>query len=533
MSETRSPQPGTLDFHARANPNGVALVDGGARRTWDELDARAGRLASFLRDRLGMAPGDRVAWMLYNRGEYYDLAFALQKLGCLGVPIGYRLTGGEAAYIVDNSDAKAVLCQDVFAERLAGARGAMPKVSDERFVVVADGGDPAWRDHLPRATALDDALAAGSPERFLGTAGGLGGGSIIYTSGTTGRPKGAFRDPSDARLRAEIGTFMLAIIQAFRYAPPDVHLLSCPLYHSAPPAIALITHALGGTVVIQRRFDPEEMLRLIQDERVTSAFVVPTMLNRIGALPDEVIARYDLSSMQRLIVGAAPFPYPLKRRTVEIFPNPCVYEFYGATETGFNTVIGPEDQLRKPGSCGKALPTCEMRIVDDEGKEVPTGQIGTLYVRNPILISGYYKNRQATEECLRDGFFTVGDMAKVDDEGFYYVVDRKKDMIISGGVNIYPAEIEAALRLHPEVYDCAVIGVPNDEWGEEVKAVVQLRPGAAATAESIRAFLAEHVADYKLPRSVDFVDELPYNPSGKLLKRELRARYWEGAGRTI
>jgi acyl-CoA synthetase (AMP-forming)/AMP-acid ligase II len=257
------------------------------------------------------------------------------------------------------------------------------------------------------------------------------------------------------------------------------------------------------------------------------------MLNRITALPEAVRARYDLSSMKRLLVGAAPFPYPLKRKTVELFPNPCVYEFYGATETGFNTVIGPAHQLTKPGSCGQALPGNEIRIVDDEGKEVPTGEIGTLYVKNPILISGYYKNKKATDECIVEGFFSVGDMAKVDDEGFYYIVDRKKDMIISGGVNIYPAEIEAELRKHPAVYDCAVIGVPNDEWGEEVKAVVQTHPGAHADADEIKTFLARHLADYKLPRSVDFVDALPYNPSGKLLKRELRARYWEGSGRTI
>ena len=286
-------------------------------------------------------------------------------------------------------------------------------------------------------------------------------------------------------------------------------------------------------MVIQRRFDAEETLRRIQDEQITSAFMVPTMLNRICALPEDVIGRYDLSSMQRLIVGAAPFPDPLKRKAVALFPKPCVYEFYGATETGFNTIIGPQDILRKPGSCGKLTVENEMRIVDDEGKEVPTGEIGTLYVKNPILISGYYKNKQATDECVEDGFFSVGDMARVDDEGFLYIVDRKKDMIISGGVNIYPAEIEVELRTHPAVYDCAVIGVPNDDWGEEVKAIVHLKEGAAADADAILQFLGERLADYKLPRSIDFVEELPYNPSGKVLKKELRQRYWEGAGRSI
>jgi fatty-acyl-CoA synthase/long-chain acyl-CoA synthetase len=526
----QTPAPGSLDAHARGNPQGIAVVDGDLRRSWEAWEDRACRLGSFLRDRFDLEPGDRVAWMLYNRAEHYDLAYALQKIGCLGVPIGYRLTGPEAAYIIDDSDAKAIVCQDVFAERLAGALVGMPRISEDRFVVVDDTLD--WRRHLPKATSLEEAVELGHGERFLAEGTGLSG-SIIYTSGTTGRPKGAFRDPGDPDMGAKIAQLMIGVVQAFGYAPPDTHLLTCPLYHSAPPVFALITHVLSGTVVIQRRFDAENTLRVIQDERISSAFVVPTMLNRIFALPEETLARYDLSSMKRLIVGAAPFPYPLKRKTVELFPSPCVYEFYGATETGINTVIGPEDQLRKPGSCGKVLPTNDIRIVDDEGDEVPEGEIGTLYVKNPILITSYYKNKKATDECIVDGYFTVGDMAKVDEEGFYYIVDRKGDMIISGGVNIYPAEIEAELRRHPDVYDCAVIGVPNEEWGEEVKAVVQLREGAEATADEIREFLAERTADYKVPRTVDFVDELPYNPSGKLVKKQLRAKYWEDAGRSI
>ncbi len=529
MSED-APAPGSYDAHVQSNPGGLALIDDEHRLTWDAWEEQACRLGSFLRDRFTLEPGDRVAWMLYNRAEFYVISYALTKIGCIGVPVGYRLTGSEAAYIADNSDSKAFVCQDVFAEEIAGAFAEMPRISEDRFIVVGDAVE--WRKHLPKATSLQEALEAGSPERFRAQ-GTSTGGSIIYTSGTTGRPKGAFRDPGDPNMRAEITKLMIGIVQTFDYSPPDTHLLTCPLYHSAPPAIALITHLLGGTVVIQRRFDPEGTLRMIQDEGITSAFVVPTMLNRITSLPEEVKARYDLSSMKRLLVGAAPFPYPLKRKTVELFPNPCVYEFYGATETGFNTVIGPDDILRKPGSCGKLLPGNEMRIVDDEGREVATGEIGVFYVKNPILISGYYKNKEATDECIVDGFFSVGDMAKVDEEGFLYIVDRQKDMIISGGVNIYPAEIESELRKHPAVYDCTVVGVPNDDWGEEVKAVVHLKDGHSASEEDIHTFLADKLADYKLPRSVDFVGELPYNPSGKLLKKEVRARYWEGSGRSI
>ena len=522
------PQPGTLDFVVRQNAKAEAIVDGEVRWTYDEWDAHACRLASFLRDRWGIGAGDRVAWMLHNRAEQFALAFALQKLGALGVPLGFRLTGPEAAYIVDDSDAKAVVCEAAFARRLEGALGAMPKVPEDCFVVV--GPDAERGGALPKALPFEDALAVGSPERFVTERGA--GGSIIYTSGTTGRPKGAFRDPGDERPDAT-REFLIGVAMGFRYAPPERHLVACPLYHSAPPAFAGVAHLLGGTVFVMRRFDAEQALDLIQRERITSAFLVPTILNRITSLPEEVLARYDLSSMQRLLVGAAPFPFHVKERTVALFPNPCVYEFYGATETAINTILQPEDQLRKPGSCGRIVPGNEIRILDDEGREVPVGEVGTLYVRNPTLITGYYKKQEATDECLRDGFFTVGDVARVDEEGFYYIVDRKKDMIISGGVNIYPAEIEAELRQHPAVYDCAVIGVPNAEWGEEVKAVVQLREGARASEEEIREFLAARVADYKRPRSVDFVAELPYNPSGKLLKRELRNRYWEGTGRAI
>jgi len=522
------PAPGTLDFTVRQNPKGEAIVDGDTRWTFDDWDERACRLASFLRDRFGIGSGDRVAWMLHNRAEYYALSFALTKIGALGVPIGYRLTGPEAAYIVDDSDAKAVLCGAEFAPQLAAALKDMPKLSEDRFVLVGEGPDRAGA--LPKATLFDDALAAGSGERFA--AEGTRTGSIIYTSGTTGRPKGAFRDP-DEDSGTGMRDFVMGVVSGFDYAPGDRHLLSCPLYHSAPPAVAGITHLLGGPVVLMRRFDPEAVLRLIQDEQLTSAFMVPTQLNRITSLPEEVLARYDLSSMKRLIVGAAPFPYPIKQKVVALFPNPCLYEFYGSTETAINTILKPADQLRKPGSCGSICGGNEILILDDDGREVPTGEIGALYVKNPTLITGYYKKQQATDECLRDGFFTVGDMARVDDEGFYYIVDRQKDMIISGGVNIYPAETEVELRQHPAVYDCAVIGVPNDDWGEEVKAVVQLVPDASTSADEIQAWLAERLADYKRPRSVDFVDALPYNPSGKLLKRDLRQSYWKAAGREI
>jgi fatty-acyl-CoA synthase/long-chain acyl-CoA synthetase len=522
------PRPGTLEYAVAQNPGAEAVVDGGVRWTYEAWDEVARRLGVFLRDRFGIDAGDRVAWMMTNRREYYALSFALQKLGAMGVPIGFRLTGHEAAYIIADSEAKAVVCDAGLAARLESSLAEMPRISEDRFVLV--GSEAERGSALPKATFFEDAVQAGAPEPL--SAAGQRSGSIIYTSGTTGRPKGAYREPAD---ESASGTreFVMGVVRGFDFAPPDRHLVVCPLYHSAPPAFAGITHLMGGCVVIQRRFDPEETLRLVQEEGITTSFMVPTILNRMTTLPEDVVAAYELESMKRLIVGAAPFPIEVKRRVIELFPNPCVYEFYGSTETAINTILRPEDQLRKPGSCGRIVPGNEIRILDDEGREVPTGEIGALYVTNASIITGYHKRKDATEECVRDGFFTVGDMARVDEDGYYYIVDRQKDMIISGGVNIYPAEIEIELRQHPAVYDCAVIGVPNQEWGEEVKAVVQLRPDSPASEDEIREFLSLRLADYKRPRSIDFADELPYNPSGKLLKKELRQRYWEGSGREI
>jgi long-chain acyl-CoA synthetase len=311
-----------------------------------------------------------------------------------------------------------------------------------------------------------------------------------------------------------------------------VHLLAGPGYHSAPAAFAGLQQILGATLVILRHFDPVEALRLIEEHGVTTTFMAPILVKRIVDLPEEVRAKYDVSSLRAIIVAAAPFPGDVKRRAAEYFGN-VVYEFYGATETGIVTVIGPEDLLRKPESCGKPLPGVEIALLDDAGDEVPVGQPGELWTRHPGLFGEYLNKPDATERNFRDGYFTVGDVAYRDDEGFIFICDRKVDMIISGGVNIYPAEIEAVLHQHPDVEDCAVIGVPDPEWGEQIKAVVKRRAGASLDDQQVLQFLGERVADYKRPRSVDFVEEFPRDAAGKLLKRLIRDRYWEAAGRRI
>jgi fatty-acyl-CoA synthase/long-chain acyl-CoA synthetase len=288
---------------------------------------------------------------------------------------------------------------------------------------------------------------------------------------------------------------------------------------------------MGATVVVQPKFDAIEALQLIEKHRVSNTFVAPTLLQRLCDVPSEVAGTYDTSSLKSIILGAAPCPYALKVRAVEVFGQ-CLWEFYGATETAFVTILRPEDQLSKPGSCGMVAPGQEIRLLDAAGNLVPDGVPGEIWTRSPWLAE-YYQKPEATAKSMKDGFFSVGDIAYRDSEGYYYICDRRIDMIISGGVNIYPAEIEATLAAHPAVLDVAVIGVPDDQWGESVKAVVSLRQGKSASAVDLIAFCAERLADYKKPRSVDFVDELPRNPAGKLLKNKIRAPYWAGTKRRI
>jgi fatty-acyl-CoA synthase/long-chain acyl-CoA synthetase len=291
--------------------------------------------------------------------------------------------------------------------------------------------------------------------------------------------------------------------------------------------------AMGQTIVLQYKFDPEDWLRLLETYRCTSTFSAPTPIRMICNLPREVLDRYDRTSMRIMIANAAPWSYALKQQYVATFPPESLFEVYGSTELGVNTILRPEDQLRKPGSCGKEAPLVEIRLYDETGRIVTgTGPdaTGELFVRSSSVFADYYKQHDKFEEDHRDGFQTVGDIAYRDDEGFLYICDRKKDMIISGGVNVYPAEIEAALEQHPDIYEAAVFGIPSEEWGESVHAVVVKRPGSDLDDDGVVAHAREHLAGYKVPRTISWMDELPKTGSGKILKRELRQPYW--AGRT-
>jgi acyl-CoA synthetase (AMP-forming)/AMP-acid ligase II len=312
------------------------------------------------------------------------------------------------------------------------------------------------------------------------------------------------------------------LINLIGYAADDVYLTTGPLYHSGPGGSAALAQALGGTVVVQRKFDPEDWLRLVHTYRVTTTFTAPTPIRLVCNLPESVKARYDRSSMRRLIANAAPWTLALKKMYLADFPPDSLWEIYGSTELGVDTVLAPEDQLRKPGSCGQPVPGVEIKLFDQDGGEVTEPfRTGELYVRSASMFDTYYKAEQKYHEGTRGDFHSVGDIAYRDEEGYYYIADRKNDMIISGGMNVYPAEIEAALDASPDIFEVAIVGIPNEEWGETVHAfVVPARPGV--TEADIQAFARQCLARYKVPRSVSFVQELPKTGSGKVLKRELR-----------
>jgi fatty-acyl-CoA synthase/long-chain acyl-CoA synthetase len=480
------------------------------RWTFAELNRRANQLAHLLLG-LGVTPGTKVVWCGQNSAPIFSLSHAARKIGAVAVPLNYRFAADEAAYVIDNSDATIVYVDAELADLITGIRGRVPKVTD---VLVYDG-DGALEDELGRQPSDEPSIAAGE-----GT-----GATMIYTSGTTGKPKGALRrggirDPST----------VAAMIAHIGYQPDDIYLTTGPLYHSGPGGFAVLAQGLSNTVIVQRKFDPEDWLRLVDTYRVSTTFSAPTPIRMVCSLPEHVKGRYDRSSMRRMIANAAPWSYALKQRYVADFPAGSLWEVYGSTELGVDTILAPADQLRKPGSCGVPAPSIEIKLLDEDGNEITEPNVpGELYVRSASVFDTYYKAQDKYEEDRRGDFHTVGDIAYRDDEGYYYIADRKKDMIITGGMNVYPAEVEAALEQHPGVFDVAVFAIPSEEWGESVHAAVVKEPSHPDLTEAdIIQFARGHLAGYKIPRSVSFLDELPRTGSGKLLKRELRAPYWSG-----
>ncbi len=515
-----------LTTHAQTQPDKPAVIDdrpGGPVVVWTfaDLERQANRLANVLVAH-GAGPGTKVVWCGQNSPGIVAVMHAARKAGTTAVPLNYRLSDDEATYVVDNCDASIVYVDAEFAAMFERIRPGIPKV---QHVLVFDG--PA----LAGQTAVDALLEAASDAPPPDPDPAEAGATMIYTSGTTGKPKGALR-----RSSAGAAEQSAALIAHIGYRPDDVYLTTGPLYHSGPGGFMMIGGLLGQTVVVQRKFDPEDWLRLVDRYRCTSTFSAPTPIRMVTNLPDEVKATYDTSSMRIMIANAAPWSFALKQAYVRDLPPESLWEVYGSTELGVNCVLEPADQLRKPGSCGKPAPMVEIVLFDDDGNEV-TGigpeHTGELFVRAPSVFTTYYKAEDKYMADRRGEYQTVGDVAYRDDEGFLFICDRKKDMVISGGMNIYPAEIEGALEHHPDIVEAAVFGIPSEQWGEAVHAIVVCRPGVTLTEDDVIGYAREHLASYKIPRSVSFLGELPKTGSGKLLKRELRAPFWAGYSRQV
>lgn len=478
--------------------------------TFSEFNDYCCRLANGLVER-GVEPGDRVVWCGQNSLELLAMMHAARKAKVTAVPLNYRLSDDESVYVVTNSEAVLVWADADYAPLFDRVRDQLPSVRD----VVIFGGEPL-AGQVAEPELLSDSTT--DPDIDADTAA-----TMIYTSGTTGAPKGAYRRSSRP---PEQGAAMLALVG---YSPDDVYVTCGPLYHSGPGGFASIAHASGQTVVLQHKFDAEDWLRLIDTHKATSTFSAPTPIRMVTNLSPEVKAQYDVSSMRIMMANAAPWSFPLKQAYVRDFPPDSLWECYGSTEMGVNALLAPEDQMRKPGSCGKPAPLVELALFDDHGVRIDEPNVpGELWARASSIIQTYHGAQDKFDSEHRDdGFHTVGDVAYFDDEGFFYICDRKKDMIISGGMNIYPAEIESALESHPGIYEVAVFGIPSDDWGELVHACI-VKADDALTAAEVDAFSREHLAGYKIPRSIEFIAEIPKTGSNKILKRELREKYWAG-----
>ncbi|MDP9846369.1 acyl-CoA synthetase [Streptosporangium lutulentum] len=515
---------GTLGFWrlAQADPEWIAAVDpDGTEHRAGDLLARANRLVHGLRE-LGLKEGDGLCGLVPNGSDGLVLYLAALQAGWYYTPINWHLTGPEIGYIVADSEAQAFFIDERYAEE--GLRGVTESgISSGRVFAFGQV------DGVPPASRLTEGRPATAP------ADRTAGATMHYTSGTTGKPKGVRRalsglDPDDA---AEMMTFLPSL---FGITPgkENVHLVTSPNYHTAVTQFGGTALQMGHTLVYMDKWDAEDMLRLCEKYRVTNSHMVPTHFKRLLALPEDVRSRYDLSSLRWMIHAAAPCPVPVKWAMFEWWGD-CVYEYYAATEGG-GTIATPEGWKKHPGTVGNAWPISELLIVDENLEPVPTGTPGTIYMKMMGVAFEYKGDKAKTEANRLRDHFTVGDIGYLDEEGFLFLCDRKADMIISGGTNIYPAEIENELTVHPKISDVAVFGIPDDEWGEQIKAVVELVPGVTPSPELAAELidsLKGRLSKMKWPKSIDFIEEMPREPNGKLLKRKLRDPYWEGRDRAI
>lgn len=499
--------------HAASRPDAIALIGPGDERvTYGELHARAMKVAGLLHE-AGLRRGDAIALMLPNRREFLEVTWGCQLSGLYYTPVNTHLTFDEVSYIVDDCQARALFIDSSMAQLASNLLGRNGGV-DVRIVV---GGELDGWDSYESALAAVTATAEPSD-----------GCEMLYSSGTTGRPKGIRRPlPTENGSWAQ-GVLEQAALHLYKVDGDSVYLSPAPLYHAAGVNYTMAIHRIGAATVMVPKFDAEEVLRLIEQYRVTHAQFVPTMFVRMLKLPKEVRESYDVSSLKWVVHAAAPCPVDVKQQMFE-WLGPIIYEYYGGTEGFAGATIGPEEWLAHPGSVGRPLTT--VHVMGEDGQELPVGEAGELFFEGGPAFE-YWGDPEKTKSLSNShGWRSLGDMGYVDEEGYVYLTDRATFMIVSGGVNIYPQETENLLIMHPKVADAAVFGIPNDEFGEEVKAVVQPLDGVAAgpeLADELTEYCKAHLAGYKCPRSIDFDPELPRDPNGKLYKRRIRDRYWEG-----
>jgi len=485
--------------------------------TYPELESRTNRLANGLL-KLGLNKGDRVAVMLYNCAEFVEVDCACAKAGLVGVPVNWRYVDREVAYVVDNSDAKALIVGEDFIDCIDRVRAGFEKIGGDNYVSVGSRRFNGYVDY--------ESLIAESPDTVPNVqVEGKDTWLQIYTSGTTGVPKGVVRSH-----QSYIAFYLINAVD-FGFSEKDKGMIVMPLYHVNSTFYGPLFLYIGGSLFVGRDkgFDPVELLRTFSEERITFTSLIPTHYSLILNVPEDVRCKFDLNSVRKLLCSSAPARTHIKEGILHCFSNVELYEAYGSTEAGMVTLLRPEDQMRKPGSIGKeCLGTDQLKLLDENGKEVAVGEVGELYSRGPMMFDEYYKLPDKTKASFREGgYFTARDMAKKDEEGYYYLVDRKDNMIITGGEHVYPSEVEAIICRHPKVFDVAVIGVPDDVWGEAVKAVVILKEGQTAKPQDIIEWCRGKMTGYKKPKSVDFIkpEEMPRTTTGKIVHRKLKEKY--------
>jgi long-chain acyl-CoA synthetase len=503
-------------------PEKTAVIFEGKRFTWTETEERTNRLANALLG-LGVKHGDHVAILSKNCNEYFETYFGCARSGSICTAINYRLTPHELQYVIGNSGAKVVIVSDEFLDTLEEVRPHLQTA--EHYIVIGETpeGMKSYDDLIAAASPRQPEIEQHEDDVVL----------QMYTSGTTGLPKGAMLTHRNLITNATGCSFGMQI------QPEDCILMVAPLYHMAAGMCSLAVILQGGPILVHRDFNPIAILDDMEGGEVTSSLLIPVMINFLLQMPG--VEERDFSNIRGIIYGASPMPVEVLRKALEVFKCDFI-QGYGQTESSaVLCVLRPEDhmlegtpeQLRRLESAGRAVFGTEVRVVDENGNDVEPDQIGEVIGRGKNVMKGYWKMPEATAEAIRDGWLHTGDLATVDEAGYVYILDRVKDMIISGGENVYSREVEEVLFKHPAVADAAVIGVPDEQWGETIKAVVVLREGHKATAEEIIDFSRKYLAGFKRPRSVDFVDSLPRNLSGKILKKDLREPYWKDQNRAV